>query len=554
MANIDLASITDPISDDQPCGPDLDMEFDGDFMNFEANVGMAWPERYFSWDSDALKGHTFYDQIEELLSRSRDLRMLVPLAKLRILEGDLSGFAEALSAIQRLLKEHWADVHPQPADFLELGMGQLSTLDDNASSVLPFIHTRLVTSRRSGPITYRKWQVASGDVNPREEEDRYDAGTLTAAIAEASEEDVESALNALTTIRDALAGIRLVCIEEAGYENAPAIDNLPKAVDGAIAMLEAATGKSDGEAAADDAVDGDAGAAGGASVVVQLPAGAVDNREAAVEAMHAAAKYFALLEPSSPVPILLREAQNAASKSFYELVNDLVPDTAASAFVTLGREPWFEVPLSMLDQRNPAPDYENDEAVAEEESSSWENAGLEDDSMSDNDMPDGNDTPDGNDEWSESTAAPEDGEGGESDAVSDEDAAAETMEASNDAPEEAAADDSDSGSSWGDANDTPEADASGYEAEAEAEPEPEPEPEPEDTGPRFVANSRPEAIDLMNKVLTFYRVAEPSSPVSLIIERALELSSKNFIELLGNVLPDGSLKVKPSEDSSSSGW
>lgn len=131
MANIDLASITDPISDDQPCGPDLDMEFDGDFMNFEANVGMAWPERYFSWDSDALKGHTFYDQIEELLSRSRDLRMLVPLAKLRILEGDLSGFAEALSAIQRLLKEHWADVHPQPADFLELGMGQLSTLDDN---------------------------------------------------------------------------------------------------------------------------------------------------------------------------------------------------------------------------------------------------------------------------------------------------------------------------------------------------------------------------------------------------------------------------------------
>lgn len=317
-------------------------------------------------------------------------------------------------------------------------------------------------------------------------------------------------------------------------------------------MLESATGKSDGEAAADDAADGDAGAAGGASVVVQLPAGAVDNREAAVEAMHAAAKYFALMEPSSPVPILLREAQNAASKSFYELVNDLMPDTAASAFVTLGREPWFEVQLSMLDQRNPAPDYENDEAVAEEESSSWENAGLEDDSMSDNDMPDGNDAPVGNDEWSESTAAPEDDQGGESETVSDEDPAAETMEASNDAPEELAADDSDSASSWGDANDTPEADASENQAEAEAEPEP--EPEPEDTGPRFVANSRPEAIDLMNKVLTFYRVAEPSSPVSLIIERALELSSKNFIELLGNVLPDGSLKVKPSEDSSSSGW
>ena len=552
MANIDLASITDPISDDQPCGPDLDMEFDGDFMNFEANVGMVWPDRYFSWDSDTLKGHTFYDQIEELLSRSRDLRLLVPLAKLRILEGDLTGFGEALNAIQRLLKEHWADVHPQAADFLELGMGQLATLDDNSSCVLPFIHTRLVASRRSGPITYRKWQVASGDVNPREEEDRYDAGSLTAAIAEASEDELDTALAALTMIRDSLAGIRLVCIEEAGYESAPPIDNLPKAVDGAIEMLESATGKSDGEGAADDAAGGDGAAGGAASVVVQLPAGAVDNREAAIEAMHAAAKYFALLEPSSPVPILLREAQNAASKSFYELVNDLVPDTAASAFVSLGREPWFEVPLSMLDQRNPAPDYENDEAGAggeEEYSSSWENAGLEDETVT------GNDMPDGNDELSESEAPPEEGQDGETELTSDEAEADESMEASNDAPVEETAEASEADSSWGDANDTTEAEEAPQEQpEPEPEPEAEPEAEPEDTGPRFAANSRPEAIDLMNKVLMFYRVAEPSSPVSLILERALELSSKNFIELLGDVLPDGSLKAKPTEDSSSSGW
>ena len=554
MANIDLASITDPISDDQPCGPDLDMEFDGDFMNFEANVGMVWPERYFSWGSDSLKGHTFYDQIGELLSRSRDLRLLVPLAKLRILEGDLQGFAEALDAIHRLLKEHWADVHPQAADFLELGMGQLSTLDDNASSVLPFIHTRLVASRRSGPITYRKWQIASGDVNPREEEDRYDAGTLTSAIADASEDEVDSALTALSAIRDALAGIRLVCIEEAGYENAPPIDNLPKAVEGAIAMLESATGKSDGEATGESAAEGDPGAAGGAaSVVVQLPAGAVDNREAAIEAMHAAAKYFALLEPPSPVPILLREAQNAATKNFYELVNDLVPDTAASAFVSLGREPWFDVPLSMLDQRNPAPDYENDEAAAEDDgySSSWENAGLEDDSVT------GDDMPDGTDELSDSDAVPEEDQGGEAEAASDEAEAApeetemsDGMESSDDAPAEESAEASEADGSWGDSNDAAESDAE----EPTEEAEPESEPETEDTGPRFVANSRPEAIDLMNKVLMFYRVAEPSSPVSLIIERALELSSKNFIELLGNVLPEGSLKVKPSEESSSGGW
>ena len=562
MADINLASITDPISDDLPCGPDLDMEFDGDFMNFEANVGMAWPERYFSWDPASLKGHKYYDQIGELLERSRDLRLLVPLAKLRILEGDIAGFAEVLDATHRLLKERWVDVHPQPGDFMELSMGQLSTLDDNASSVLPFHHARIVASRRSGPITYRKWLVATGEVNPREEEDRYDAGTLTAAIAEADAGEIDSSLDALKRARDAVAGIRLVCIEEAGYENAPALEALTKAIEGSIAMIEGATGKGEGDGAespgaadADGTVDVAGAGAGSASVVVQLPAGAVENREAAVDAMHAAAKYFALFEPSSPVPMLLREAQNAASKSFYELVNDMVPDTASSAFVTLGREPWFEVSLMMLDQRNPAPDYQSDQAAAEEEySSSWEDAGLE--GVSDNDQPSDNDAPVGNDMASGNDAPADNDMAAESDASAETDESAAAAEepqaddagAENDAVDSAAAEaetSSDDGW-WGssDSSDTTE--------EVAEEPAQDESTAEDESAPLFVANSRPEAIDLMNKVLTYYRVAEPSSPVSLIIERALELSSKNFIELLGDVLPEGSLKVRPTDDSSSS--
>lgn len=543
MADINLASITDPISDDQPCGPDLDMEFDGDFMNFEANVGMAWPDRYFSWDPASIKGHTYYDQIAELLDRSRDLRLLVPLAKLKILEGDIAGFAETLDAMHRLMKAHWSDLHPQPGDFLELSMGQISTLDDNASSLLPFHHARIVASRRSGPVTHRKWLVATGEVNPREEEDRYDAGTLTAAIAEADSAEVESALVSLRMARDAIAGIRLVCIEEAGYENAPTLEGLTKAIEGSIAMLESATGTSDSDGANGASADGtaaDGGAVGGgASVVVQLPAGAVETREIAIEALHASAKYFALYEPSSPVPMLLREAQNAASKSFYELVNDMVPDTAASAFVTLGREPWFEVSLTMLDQRNPAPDYVSGDA-AEEEYSSWEDAGLEGESVSDNDAPVENDMASENDAPVENDMAVAD----EAQAAADETEAASGndswTEATNDEPEEPTEAES--------LNDEVEVEAA-YEAEEIPE---DAADQPEEDGPRFVANSRPEAIDLMNKVLTYYRVAEPSSPVSLIIERALELSSKNFIELLGDVLPEGSLKATPVEDSSSS--
>ncbi|MEM1162104.1 MAG: hypothetical protein AAGJ28_14310, partial [Pseudomonadota bacterium] len=85
---------------------------------------------------------------------------------------------------------------------------------------------------------------------------------------------------------------------------------------------------------------------------------------------------------------------------------------------------------------------------------------------------------------------------------------------------------------------------------ADPQPEPEPEPEPQteaaaegetEVASRFVVNSRPEAVAMMEKVLAYYRIAEPSSPVPLILQRAIDLTGKSFMELLDRVLPAGSL-------------
>ncbi len=547
MADIDLANITDAISDDQPCGPDLDMEFDMDFMNFIAEIEGMIPTRYFSFDPATLDFENYYGQIGEFLERTRDIRILVPLAKLRILQGKITEFADTLDAIHRLLKERWVDAHPQPADFLELSMGQLSTLDDMPNVVLPLQHAPIMRSRRSGVITLRKWQLAQGEVNPREGEDPIDASTVIGALSEAEDGELAVVLETLGRARDAIAGIRVVCIEEAGFDQAPALEKLPQAVDALIELIESSTGTStSGDAATDDGTPADAGdGAGGTAMVVQLPAGAVANREEAVAALHAAAKYFALKEPSSPVPVLLREAQNATSKSFYELVNELVPDTAGNAFVSLGQEPWFDVSFYTLDSRNPAPDYETD-TQEEEEVSSWESAGLDDEVVSDNDAVDDGDTSDPeNDVVAEEEASAAEDSGGEEAEPTTEDAANDdTADAAstNDAPVE----------------DAPAEDEEPFDLFAESN-APEPVVEDEETSTEedllagnFVANSRPEAVALMEKVLAYYRVAEPSSPVPLILERAIDLSAKSFIELLTKVLPEGSLKVKPTEGGDSS--
>ncbi|MEO1491943.1 MAG: type VI secretion system ImpA family N-terminal domain-containing protein [Pseudomonadota bacterium] len=551
MADINLATITDPISDEQPCGPDLDMEFDMDFMNFIAEIEGMIPTRYFSFDPATLSFDTYYGQIGDFLERTRDIRILVPLAKLRILQGDLPGFTETLEVIHRLLKERWIDVHPQPGDFLELSMGQLSTLDDMPNVVLPLQHAPIYRSRRAGPITLRKWQIAQGEVNPREGEDPVDTSTVMGALSEADSDELGGVLETLGRARDAVSGIRFVCIEEAGFDQAPAMEKLPQAIEALIALIESSTGTSaSGEAVADGS-DADAGgaAAGATAMVVQLPAGSVANREEAVEALHAAAKYFALKEPSSPVPVLLREAQSATAKSFYELVNELVPDNANSAFVSLGQEPWFDVSLYTLDSRNPAPDYENDAPADEEATSSWENAGLDDEIVSENDLPDdaaASGESDGEAAPDESTvdgtleeARSEDA--GPDDATTSDDSANDDV--AEDVPAEAEPEE-EPFDLFADNNTTDDSGDDGTDSTEEAA-----------TGaPVFVANSRPEAVALMEKVLAYYRVAEPSSPVPLMLERAIDLSSKSFIELLGKVLPEGSLKVRPQEGDSGSSW
>jgi type VI secretion system protein ImpA len=52
-------------------------------------------------------------------------------------------------------------------------------------------------------------------------------------------------------------------------------------------------------------------------------------------------------------------------------------------------------------------------------------------------------------------------------------------------------------------------------------------------------NTRPDAMRLLQLVLDYYQLHEPSSPLPLLLERALRLADKNFIDILRDLAPDG---------------
>ena len=66
-----------PISDEAPCGPDLDAAGDLDFMNFlAANEGQL-PDSYFSFDRKTIDFPLAFARAAELKKRTQDLRLIL---------------------------------------------------------------------------------------------------------------------------------------------------------------------------------------------------------------------------------------------------------------------------------------------------------------------------------------------------------------------------------------------------------------------------------------------------------------------------------------------
>jgi type VI secretion system protein ImpA len=59
----------------------------------------------------------------------------------------------------------------------------------------------------------------------------------------------------------------------------------------------------------------------------------------------------------------------------------------------------------------------------------------------------------------------------------------------------------------------------------------------------FSVESRAQALGLLAKVASFFRTAEPSSPVPFLVDRARDLAQRDFLSLLDDVLPEGVLKT-----------
>src|SRR3984957_20600061 len=348
------------VSDDNPCGPDLDLEGDTEFMNFIAATEGQLPASYYAFNRASIDFAAASQVAEKLLKRTLDLRLLALMAKLAILNRDIAGFAQRLGNVAWLVKEHWEVANPRgEGDDYSGRIAQLATLEDNSVVLLPLQYAPVIETNREGAVSYRDQLLASGAAQPRsvtlydlrgqkqttEPEKFMPAASIERALNDVEIAKLAGAVGMLTSLGASIQSINATTTEHVGYENAVALPKLAKLVSDMTAFLRTALVRRDPSLAPPppEAPTNDSGAA---SVAAAAPAFA--SRATVDAALASAFGYFAASEPTSPALLLIRQAREMLGKNLYEVMKLLAPPHADAARVFVGPDGAFTVPVKSL--------------------------------------------------------------------------------------------------------------------------------------------------------------------------------------------------------------
>jgi type VI secretion system protein ImpA len=334
MSDINVEELLQEISTEAPCGEDL--EYDLAYGDME-RAAEGTPEQQFGDTIVPAEDPDWRDlkrKASALLPRTKDLRVVIYLARAVIHIDGLPGFRDCIALLRGYIDQYWDTVYPQldPDDDNDptLRVNTLSTLCD-ADVTLRYVRKApLVSSRAVGQFGLHDIEVARGEVPPAQGEEAPDAATIEAAFLDA---DVESLQETSHAVREAIEGsqaLESTLTEKVGVGNSlsfqPLVHVLQQADHILTEQLERrGVGIDEAEGEADQA-EGAGEAAGHAAGEAQRLTGEITSREDVIRALDKICTYYDRYEPSSPLPLLLKRAKRLATKSFLEILRDLTPD------------------------------------------------------------------------------------------------------------------------------------------------------------------------------------------------------------------------------------
>jgi type VI secretion system protein ImpA len=341
MAMLDVESLLQPLSEDQPSGANL--EYDPSYAEFQ-QVAREKPEVQYG-DTIIPAEEPNWREVRQLAldlaKRTKDLYVATTLALGLLKTEGLTAFTEGLALIRGYLERYWPTVHPQldPGDDNDptVRVNTVASLTDQGTTVKALRTTPIVSARLVGRFSLRDIDIAKGEIPQPAGEEPIKSSTIDAAFNECELEELRTNTNAAREGLEHVDAIEAAITQQVGASRAVSLELLRNTLRDVYVVLDANLKRRDVTAE----VPAESVATGGDGTPVVAAGrltGEIQSREDVVKALEKICQYYARYEPSSPIPLLLTRAKRLASKSFLEIVQDLTPGALAQIQALAGTD------------------------------------------------------------------------------------------------------------------------------------------------------------------------------------------------------------------------
>ncbi|MCF6263449.1 MAG: type VI secretion system protein TssA [Xanthomonadales bacterium] len=323
-----------PVSAEKPCGENL--EYDAAFQKMESLL-QATAEQEFGDTVIPAVGPDWKGvgrQAGELLKQTRDLRVLSYVAIANLHTFGLSAFRDALEALNACMEIFWESIYPEldteDNNDATMRFNVLQVLNDRRLVSVGIERSTLVELKGVGGFSLQDIELAEGKTQATEGEHVQDIAIIQGAFVDANPEDLTGLNNTVNDLIDQLS--KTVELWGRLTENATVLD-----MDTTLRSLkdiQHVLGTYAPVALVDTVVED-----GAEAVVTGAPlSSAINNRNDVIRSIDRICEYYTNHEPSSPVPLILRRAQRLVAKSFYEILEDMLPESVAQARIISGKK------------------------------------------------------------------------------------------------------------------------------------------------------------------------------------------------------------------------
>jgi len=325
-----------PISEEHPCGEDL--EYDPAFQALETAL-QSQQEQEMGDEKLGAEGPDWpavAEHAKDLLSRTRDMRVLVYTAMAALHLDGLPAFHQILTALNDCMEDYWTGLYPllDPEDDNDpmMRMNVLQNLDDYERVRLGIRQSPLAELKGVGKFSLNDIQLATGNREAKGDEEPLDIAIIQGAFVDGNREALAAVSAAVEGSLDELTRMGEIWSDKTnGYEQ-PGFDST-------IEDLREVSRALAEYAPAGTVATTDEGSDAASAPAVNEASGAINSNADVIRALDRICEYYAKNEPSNPVPYLLKRAQRLVSKSFYDILQDVAPEAVSNFDKLSGGKP-----------------------------------------------------------------------------------------------------------------------------------------------------------------------------------------------------------------------